>query len=405
LQRGDPQTPGVSCDEVSTITSDVYKSSGLTNRRHVPLGPSTEIHGRPGGYHRQWQRAEGDAGKPIVSILRYRSRGSNRCPSSLLLDRTNFPVEALGALDIIDVNTEEPGIESELNNTIPNQSLGIQDIIGQDTRVKVEPDMSSTPSEDSDIPNRSPSKGPAPEPSSPSQMVSLLSDDEDCYKPATPRPTSYAPTVVLSDDEDDDDGVDPATSNSANHDATKQNFSSSARPTMSPTPSQAARASSQMTLETSVPQAASARPKRSLLPDKDGDNEDQDSLFPFYSSENVRKQFLRATGNSDHNDDEDEDGDDTGSAGDDGTEGELVGPGHATPPRYRNETAQRLGEGTNLVQKLSERPRKRTLSEVVREEEQLEVEEAAAAAERQKRKSRREEIEAAKRRLIEQEIE
>jgi hypothetical protein len=174
---------------------------------------------------------------------------------------------------------------------------------------------------------------------------------------------------------------------------------------MSPTPSQAARASSQMTLETSVPQAASARPKRSLLPDKDGDNEDQDSLFPFYSSENVRKQFLRATGNSDHNDDEDEDGDDTGSAGDDGTEGELVGPGHATPPRYRNETAQRLGEGTNLVQKLSERPRKRTLSEVVREEEQLEVEEAAAAAERQKRKSRREEIEAAKRRLIEQEIE
>jgi hypothetical protein len=188
LQRGDPQTPGVSCDEISTITSDVYKSSGLTTRRHVPLGPSTEIHGRPGGYHRQWQRAEGDAGKSIVFILRYRSRVSNRCPSSLLLDRTNFPVEALGALDIIDVNTEEPGIESELNNTIPNQSLGIQDIIGQDTRVKVEPDMSSTPSEDSDIPNRSPSKGPAPEPSSPSQMVSLLSDDEDCYKPATQAP-------------------------------------------------------------------------------------------------------------------------------------------------------------------------------------------------------------------------
>jgi hypothetical protein len=121
--------------------SDVYKSSELTNRRHVPLGPSTEIHGRPGGYQRQWQRAEGDAGKPIVFILRYRSRGNNRCPSSLLLDRTNFPVEALGALDIIDVNTEEPGIELELNNTIP---LGIQDIIGRDTRVKVEPDMSPT---------------------------------------------------------------------------------------------------------------------------------------------------------------------------------------------------------------------------------------------------------------------
>jgi hypothetical protein len=82
-----------------------------------------------------------------------------------------------------------------------------------------------------------------------------------------------------------------------------------------------------------------------------------------------------------------------------------VGPGHATPPRYGNETVPRLGEGTNLVQKLSERPRKRTLSEVMREEEQLEVEEAAAAAERQKRKSRREEIEAAKRRLIKQEME
>jgi hypothetical protein len=122
-------------------------------------------------------------------------------------------------------------------------------------------------------------------------MVSLLSDDEDCYKPATSRPTGHAPTAVLSDDEDDDDDLDPATLNSANHDATKQNFSSSARPTMSPTPSQAVGASSQMALKTPVPQTSSARPKRSLLPDNDGDNEDQDGSFPFYSSENVRKQF------------------------------------------------------------------------------------------------------------------
>jgi len=55
-------------------TSDT-RISPLTDFSHVPLGPVKEKPPRPGGYRREWIRAEGSEGKSIVFTIRYRSRG------------------------------------------------------------------------------------------------------------------------------------------------------------------------------------------------------------------------------------------------------------------------------------------------------------------------------------------
>jgi hypothetical protein len=126
-----------------------YGDSRLTTHRHVPLGPSTRIPGRveqPGGYRRQWLRppSDTDAGKPIVFILRFRSRGNNKYPSPFPLDRADFSVEALVALNIIEDNTQEPNSESEDNSTTPNQQLEDQTL--EDYYLNFDPDASHTPS-------------------------------------------------------------------------------------------------------------------------------------------------------------------------------------------------------------------------------------------------------------------
>jgi hypothetical protein len=294
--------------------------------------------GRPGRYHRQWLRApsDADAGKPIVFILRFRSKGNDKYSSTLLSDRADFSTEALIALDIIEDYTQDPGSELETNNSTPDQQLEDQDTL-EAYYLRFNPDVSPTPSETPDIQSNTPSKGPTvtPGPSVPCQVISLLSDDEDCYKPAVVRPKTRAAVSLLSGNENDGDDVDPAaTLNSTKYDTSRQNFSSRARPTMSPTPSQATGASSQRLSKTITPGPSSARPRRSLFSDNDGDEEDQDVSFPIFSSNDVRKQFLQITGHSEHNDDENEDHDDTESVDDGDSEGELVGPGHATPPRY-----------------------------------------------------------------------
>ena len=54
--------------------------------RHVPLRPSNMAFEAPRGYERQWVRATGEASKPIVFTLRYRSRSET--------DRTLSPRHA-----------------------------------------------------------------------------------------------------------------------------------------------------------------------------------------------------------------------------------------------------------------------------------------------------------------------
>ena len=67
---------------VSHVTTYGYpkasriRSSSLTKARHVPLRPAPEAAPpRPGAYEREWIRADGLEGKPIVLTIRYRSRG------------------------------------------------------------------------------------------------------------------------------------------------------------------------------------------------------------------------------------------------------------------------------------------------------------------------------------------
>jgi hypothetical protein len=53
-------------------------SSSLTKARHVPLRPAPEVlPPRPGAYGREFIRADGLEGKPIVFTFRYRSRGKH----------------------------------------------------------------------------------------------------------------------------------------------------------------------------------------------------------------------------------------------------------------------------------------------------------------------------------------
>jgi hypothetical protein len=169
-----------------------------------------------------------------------------------------------------------------------------------------------------------------------------------------------------SDDDDDvhvDEGEPLASTRSTSHDATRQNFNASRRPPASPTPDQAATVSSRMSSRT-----LSAGP-----------------------SSHLSWLSLKSNDDSDDDDHEDEDNRDHDHAG---SEGELAGLRHATLSRGGPKVT------CQVCTKVTIRPRKRTLSDVMRAEKQLDAEEAAATAARLRRELKREKIEAAKRRLL-----
>ena len=213
-------------------------------------------------------------------------------------------------------------------------------------------------------------------------------------------------------DEEDDEEISSVTVRSKSYDNTTQHFSTSARPTMSPTPGQALGV-----LNSSLPQRvtpASSMPQvvHSLLSDDDEDGQDGDddeeerAVFPLFSADNVRKNFalgiqeshgnnykdgcIRSRDNS-HNDD----GGSEHSIEDAGSpEGELVGIGYATPPRYGQNSSRPDVSGP------SDQERKRAWSEVLQTEQELDEEEAAAILASEKRERRRRELMDAKRSFL-----
>jgi hypothetical protein len=248
-----------------------------------------------------------------------------------------------------------------------------------------------------------------------------------------------------SDDDVHVDEGDPlATTRSMSHHATtRQNFDPSRRPTASPTPSQAADASNRMSSRT--PSAGSSSPPhwlslpwRSLKSNDNNDDNGEDIPLPDLSEGSVHQFFSCVEGDSHHNDDENGDHDHVSSACHGDSEGELVGPGHTTPRRsghghhnddengvhdhvgsasHRGSDGELVGLGYATLPRdghkvtcqvcatVTTRLHKRNLSDVMRDEQQLEAEEAAATVARQERELKRREIEATKCRLMKKEKE
>jgi hypothetical protein len=183
------------------------------------------------------------------------------------------------------------------------------------------------------------------------------------------------------------------------HDATRQNFNTSRRPTASPTPGQAAGTPSRMSSRTLSAGPSAPPPWLSPKSNDNNDDDDENIPFPSLSEKTVRSFSSCVEEDSYHNDGENGHHDHAGSASYGGSEGELVGLGHATLPHGGHKVT------CQMCTKVTIRPHKRTLSEVMRAEKQLDVEEAAATATRLRRELKREKIEAAKRRLIKEETE
>jgi len=80
-------------------TSARIRSRSLTKARHVPLRPYIKAPSRPGAYQREWIRAGGPKGKPIVFTIRYRSRGK-RCVAHYHHSYADFFLAALVGLGI-----------------------------------------------------------------------------------------------------------------------------------------------------------------------------------------------------------------------------------------------------------------------------------------------------------------
>jgi hypothetical protein len=337
-----------------------------------------------------------------------------------------------------DTLEQKPSIKaepaSEDSETTPNRKVKGEDIPEQNPGVKVEPAEAPTSTETPDIPNRSPSEDLPPWPSSSSNISSLSFDDEDDEEdlgsPFLLSNMSFLSSddgdddedpdwaalssniITLSDDEDDDENPGRATLTSqvitlsddedeqddvkfisaTFRSPTKQHLDSSARPAMSSALGKVTGTSSQRTLapEKSSPRKVHSKSLLSLGHEVDDDEDVPPQLLSFLNRRN-------GTEAGHHSAIKSEDHDDNGSAGHGAPGGKLLGPGHATSSRHGNKGVHR-GFGA-----LSERPRKQTLSDVMREEEQLDAEEAAATAAKQRRELKREEIEAAKRRLIQKE--
>jgi hypothetical protein len=142
--------------------------------------------------------------------------------------------------------------------------------------------------------------------------------------------------------------------------------------------------------------------------DQDNDNDDEEhTTFPLFSADDVRKNFAlgvqesrsenfnngRTKTRGNDNDNDDIGGEDNGY-GATGFDGEMVGPGYATPPRYGGSIVHPISAG------LSDQERKRAWSEVEQAEHELQEEEAAAILASEKRERRRREIMDAKRRFL-----
>ena len=231
-------------------------------------------------------------------------------------------------------------------------------------------------------------------------------------KGLTPGPLLSTFMHCPMSDEEDDGEISSVTERSNDHDNTTQHFSTSARPTMSPTPGQALDV-----LNSSLPQRvtpASSMPQvvHSLLSDDDEDGQDSDdddeehAAFPLFSADNVRKNFALGIQESHSNNCNDgstssrdnnrnEDGGSEHSIEDAGSpECELVGIGYATPPRYGQNSSRPDVSGP------SDQERKRAWSEVLQTEQELDEEEAAAILASEKREKRRQQLMDAKRSFL-----
>jgi hypothetical protein len=121
---------------------------------------------------------------------------------------------------------------------------------------------------------------------------------------------------------------------SMSHDATRQNFNTSRRPTASPTPGQAAGTPSRMSSRTLSAGPSAPPPWLSPKSNDNNDDDDENIPFPSLSEETVRSFSSCVEEDSYHNDGENGHHDHVSSADHGNSEGELVGPGYATPHRY-----------------------------------------------------------------------
>jgi hypothetical protein len=203
------------------------------------------------------------------------------------------------------------------------------------------------------------------------------------------------------DDDDDEELFRTVSSESSDTDGA--DFDISTRPALSPTPGQGPGVlTSPAPID--IPPASSAPPViHSLLSDDDEDDQDSNTdeaahtTFPIFSRDNVRNKFALGVqesqrdnvdngraksrdGNNDHGGGR-ENGD-----GDSGLEGEMVGPGYATPPRYGGSNSHSVKAG------LSDQELKRAWSKVEQVEQEIDEEEAEAILASERRKRRRQEL-------------
>jgi hypothetical protein len=212
-------------------------------------------------------------------------------------------------------------------------------------------------------------------------------------------------------DDEDDNEEPPMKMCSSSSDTTEHNFSLSARPTMSPTPNEGISALSP-TPPMGLTPASSAPPAiHPLLSDDDEDDQENDNdeekhtKFPLFSADDVRKIFALGvqesrSDNVNNGRTESRDNDNDNIGGEDNGDGasvfdgEMVGPGYATPPRYGGSSIHPISA------RLSDQELKRAWSEVEQAEQELQEEEAAAILASEKRERRRREIMDAKRSFL-----
>jgi hypothetical protein len=214
------------------------------------------------------------------------------------------------------------------------------------------------------------------------------------------------------DDDDDDDEELRVKTSPTSFATTEQHFNLSARPTMSPTPFQAL-STPGPNPSTGLTPAPSAPPEvYSLFTDDEEDGQDSNNnanehtTFPLSSADDVRKELTLgiqgsksdnvSNGRASSRDDNNLKNSDYGDNGEGASspEGEMVGPGYATPPRYGVSSSHPIALG------LSDEERKRAWSKVLQTEQEIEEEEAAAILASEKRERRRRELMDAKRSFL-----
>lgn len=219
------------------------------------------------------------------------------------------------------INEEEPDADSaEIGSTTLSLRPSTQESISPGHGVEAQRTLSTVPEVTPGTSNRAMSKGLTPGP-----LLSAL------MHPSAP-------------DDDSDDDL-PAAARSGSYDITKQRFSTSARPTMSPAASQHLGVLGRSPSNSITPVFSAPREVHSLLSGDDVDSPDDDNdekeqiAFPLFSVEDVHKNFAHGAHRTDKIDGRGyDDSDDNFSVGGSESigslEGELVGIGHATPLRF-----------------------------------------------------------------------